>query len=98
MKKVFALFVLSALCCAALLPLTVHGQGQSQAKRPQAEVSQEVKHDVSPPLRDINEHLFENMERKREKPLRLLPPSQINTIQQDSAALVSGGAAFGVKP
>jgi hypothetical protein len=91
MKKVFALFVLSALYCAALLPLTVHGQGQSQAKRPQAEVSQEVKHDVSPPLRDINEHLFENMERKREKPLRLLPPVDVNTFRQDSAVQSSVG-------
>src|SRR2546421_5182453 len=42
-------------------------------------------------MRDVNEHLFENMERKREKPLRLLPPSQINTIQQDSAVQQSVG-------
>jgi hypothetical protein len=91
MKKVFSLLVLSALYFAALLPLTVHAQGQSPDHRPQAEVTREVKHDVSPPMRDINEHLFENRERKREKPLRLLPPSDINTIQQDPAVQSSPG-------
>src|SRR2546421_40098 len=91
MKKVFALLVLSALGLAAFLPLIVQGQGQSQQHRPQAEVTQEVKHDVSPPLRDINDHVFENRERKREKPLRLIPQNEANTLQPDAAVQSSSG-------
>src|SRR5437764_9577299 len=91
MKKVFALLVLSALGLAAFFPLIVQGQGQSQARRPQAEVTQEVKHDVSPPLRDINDHVFENRERKREKPLRLIPQNEANTLQPDAAVQSSSG-------
>jgi len=75
MKKVFALFFMTVLGAAALLPVLVKGQGQSQ-NAPQPEVQQAIHHDVSPPLRDIAG--TPGAEGRREKPLRLVPlgPSQ----------------------
>src|SRR5438876_1415712 len=79
MRKVFALLITIALCAAVLLPVLVHGQGQSQSEGPRAEVQHSIHNDVSPPLRDIAG--TPGAEGRREKPLRLLPlgPSQNQT-------------------
>src|SRR2546422_10375853 len=73
MKKVFVLIISVALCAAALLPVIVRSQGQSQqhSSGSQAEIQKAIHHDVSPPLRDITSPPRSDV--PREKPLRSIP-------------------------
>src|ERR1044071_4030831 len=50
--KNFASLVTS-LCVFAFLPAMAYGQNPPQAQNGKAEVTREVKHDLSPPLRDL---------------------------------------------
>src|SRR6266849_927276 len=86
MKNVFVLITSVALCTAALLPVVVQSQGQSQqhSNGPQAETQTAIHQDVSPPLRDIPSPPRSDV--PRERPLRLIPRG----FAQQGDAVVQG--------
>src|SRR2546421_12205430 len=89
MKKVYVLMTLVALCAAALLPVVMQSQGQSQqhSNGPQAEIQKAIHHDVSPPLRDITSPPRSDV--PREKPLRLIPHA-VHDLQDPVVQTVPG--------
>jgi len=98
MKKLFLLLTLTSLCVGALLPVLVRGQGRSQEQSDKAEVQQAIHHDVSPPLREIQNR--PGAEGHREKPLRLIPhvPQNLQdpVVQGTVGPLVSTTAGLNI--
>ena len=82
--KTLLIALLTPLCAAALFAALVHGQGQSQEHANQPEVQHAIHHDVSPPLREIQN--TPGAEARREKPLRLIP----NAVQAVEDPVVQG--------
>ena len=87
MRKVYLVLLLVVLGVSAGWPTTA--QGQTPAVGP-VEVNQAVQHDVSPPLRDMH-GAGAAAERKRERPLRLLPQVPPGQQTPDPVVQASGG-------
>lgn len=88
MKKVFSLFMTTALCTAWSLPLTVNAQNPSSNGNAngKAEVRSNVKHDTSLPLRQIAPIAPDRKGEPHEHPVKPIPqPEQKTTPVQDTA-------------
>lgn len=97
MKKLTRVITSTILIGAAFLLALASGQGQQQADQDQAGppiIRQEIKHDVSPPLRDIARPPQPRLTREAE-PVRRLPVHVSKFLEQDSVVQAIPGPLVG---
>ena len=78
--------LVTSLCLFAFLPAIAYGQAPPQAQNGKVEVTREVKHDLSPPLRDLPQLDLSKEKDKdpREHPVKPIPqPDQKDVFVQD---------------
>src|SRR5215210_5014592 len=78
--------LVTLLCVSAFLSSMAYGQNPPQAQNGRAEVTKEVKHDVSPPLRDLPSIDLDRDKDKapHEHPVKAIPqPDQKTTPTDD---------------
>lgn len=88
--------LMTSVCVSAFLPAMAYSQNAPQAQNRKAEVTREVKHDLSPPLRDLPSiDLNQDKDKApREHPVKPIPqPDQKNTPAEDK-----GLQSFSVGP
>jgi hypothetical protein len=84
MRVKYLASLVTSLCVSAFMPVIAYSQNPPQAQNQKAEVMREVKHDLSPPLRDMPSIDLDKDKAPREHPVKPIPqPDQKNDIVHD---------------
>jgi len=97
MNKALRLSISTVLIGSGFFLAFTSGQGQQQQQAARPEINPSIKHDVSPPLRDIAQPPQPRLTREAE-PVRRLPVRLSPIEQQDSAVQKMVGPLVGTTP
>src|SRR2546428_7282698 len=97
MKRSSRLSIASVLMVSAFLLVLASGQGQAPAQAGPPQVQQSIRHDVSPPLRDIARPPQPRTIREAE-PVRRLPVAVSQIQQADPVKQITVGPLVGTTP